>query len=67
MPDTPVFLALGNNDSKYHDNAPFKEDKEEFYSFLYDLWFKDFPANAKYAAAVHNTFMDGGNYKIDAN
>ena len=23
MPDTPVFLTLGNNDSKYHDSAPF--------------------------------------------
>jgi hypothetical protein len=34
---------------------------------LFDLWFKDFPANIKYAAAVHDTFMDGGYYKIDAN
>ena len=34
---------------------------------MYDLWFKNFPANAKYAAAVHDTFMDGGYYKIDAN
>ena len=67
FPDTPVFLTLGNNDSKYHDNAPFKEDKEEFYSFLFDLWFNNFPANVKYASAVHDTFMDGGYYKIDAN
>jgi hypothetical protein len=34
---------------------------------LFDLWFKDFTANVKYAAAVHDTFMDGGYYKIDAN
>jgi hypothetical protein len=33
---------------------------------LYDLWFKNFSANTKYAEAVHETFMDGGYYKIDA-
>lgn len=34
---------------------------------MFDLWFNNLPANAKYASAVHDTFMDGGYYKIDAN
>lgn len=67
MPNTPVFLTLGNNDCKYHDNSPFKEDKEEFYGLLYDLWFKNHPGNKAFASAVESTFKDGGYYKIDVN
>lgn len=34
---------------------------------MFNLWFEDFPPNTKYASAVHDTFIDGGYYKIDVN
>ena len=38
----PVFITFGNSDSKFHNNAPFREDKEDFYGFLFDIWFRNF-------------------------
>ena len=58
---------MGNNDCKYHNNTPFKEDKQEFYDFMFDLWFKNHPANIAYATDVELPFKDGGYYKIDVN
>ena len=48
LPDTPVFLTLGNNDCKFHDSAPFQADKEGYYSFMFDLWFQQHPGNWAY-------------------
>ena len=65
--EIPVFITLGNNDSKFLNNAPFKEDKEEFYKFMLELWFKNDFANGRWYSDIHDTFMDGGYYKIDIN
>jgi Icc-related predicted phosphoesterase len=46
--DVPLFYAFGNNDTKYHYSAPFQAEKEQFYSFIFDLWFKGHPANQKF-------------------
>ena len=40
FPDTPILPAFGNNDNKYHDNPQPLEDDQEFYSYIYDLWFE---------------------------
>jgi len=45
FPETPVFITFGNNDCKYHDSAPFPEEKEEYYDFMFDLWFNQHEPN----------------------
>ena len=67
FPDTLVLTLLGNNDSKYHNQAPDEADKEEFYGFLYDLWFTNMPGNSALASdsELKKTFMDGGYYRVD--
>jgi len=47
--DIPVFLTFGNNDCKYHYDAPHQAEKVDFYDYLYSLWWQDHPANAKIA------------------
>ena len=65
FPTKPVFFTFGNNDCYYHDSAPFKKDKAAFYSYMYNLWFQNHPANKQFAAAAQSTFMDGGYYRAD--
>ena len=65
FPDIPVFLSFGNNDCKWHDNAAFQEEKNEFYSYMFDLWFSKHPANRKYADAARDTYVNGGYFRID--
>lgn len=60
-----MFLAFGENDSKYYDSAPFQEEKEEYYGFMFDLWFKNHTPNRKFAEFVEPTFKNGGYYRID--
>lgn len=57
-------MTFGNNDCKYHDSAPFKSEKQEFYTYVHDLWFNQHPANQPFASLVKSTFMDGGYYRI---
>ena len=33
-------MTFGNNDCKYHNDAPHNGEKQDFYNFMYDLWFK---------------------------
>jgi acyl-ACP thioesterase len=58
-------MTFGNNDCKYHDSGPFQKEKQEFYGFIFDLWFNNHTPNQKYASVVKDTFMNGGYYKID--
>ena len=48
FPDTLVLPAFGNNDSKYHDNPIPDSDAPYFYNYIFDLWFKLLPGNAKH-------------------
>jgi len=66
MPNTPVFVTLGNNDCKYHDNSVVQEDKKEFFDFMFDIWFNKHPGNVKYKDQVETTFKAGGYYEIKA-
>ena len=65
FPNTPVIMTFGNNDCKHHDNAPFKAEKEEFYDFMFNLWFNLHPANQKFARSTEETFKNGGYFKIE--
>jgi hypothetical protein len=58
-------MTFGNNDCKYHNNSPKESEREEFYSYIYNLWFENHPANRPYAAAAKDTFMNGGYYRAD--
>jgi predicted phosphodiesterase len=66
LASTPVFMVFGNNDCHYHDSAPFQSEKEEYYSFIYKLWFQTHPANKRFDTdQVKSTFMQGGYYRIN--
>jgi hypothetical protein len=62
FPDTPVITAIGNNDVEYHDQAPTTEDKESYYSDLWELMYENVPANAHIVAneTIKAQWMDGG-------
>ena len=47
FPDTVILPAIGNNDGRYHDSAIDETSKADYYKFLFDLWFKNFPGNSK--------------------
>ena len=60
-----MFFSLGNNDAKYHYQTP-REDDIAFFSFLYDLWFVQHPANTMFASpTLKKTFEKGGYYRVD--
>lgn len=68
MPNTPVIVTFGNNDSYDHDSAVSQADKQEFYGLLYKLWFKNHPGNRKFDTPDnYKTFMDGGYFRFDIN
>ena len=45
FPDTLVLTDIGNNDG-YHSQAVLDSEKSTYYSYLYDLWFTQYPGNA---------------------
>ena len=64
FPELLVLMNIGNNDG-YHDQGPREEQKDEFYSYLYDLWFTQHPGNAEIKDSVKDTFMYAGYYRAD--
>ena len=58
-------MTFGNNDCKYHDNAPFSDEKDEYYDFMFDLWFNRHKANQIFASSTLATFKSGGYYRVD--
>jgi hypothetical protein len=58
-------MTFGNNDCRYHDNAPPEAEKNEFYSFIYNLWFVNHTPNRPFATAAKETMMNGGYYRAD--
>ena len=65
--DIPVLTVFGNNDSKYHNQAPDTADKADFYGYVFDLWFTEMPGNARFAAddEIKRTFLSAGYYRAD--
>ena len=45
FPNALVLPSFGNNDPKYHYMALNNEDKQEYFSFVYDAWFTHMSGN----------------------
>ena len=41
----PVLMNLGNNDTKYHYQPPFGDDKKSYFEFLDNTWFTEYSGN----------------------
>ena len=72
FPDTLILPAFGNNDTKYHDNPIPDIDKQFFYDYIYNLWFKLLPGNVQNLTEseryrIEDTFKEGGFYRVDLN
>ena len=48
FPNTPVFITFGNNDANFHDNPAWASNANDFYGFMYDLWFVRHSPNQKF-------------------
>ena len=68
FPDSIIIPAIGNNDAKFHYEFPIsQEESDEYFGFLYNLWWNDLGANAKYPKKekVKETLMKGGFFRYD--
>lgn len=66
FPNTVILPTIGNNDGRFHDQAIDEADSADYYSFLYDLWFAQFPGNQGLNLAnIKETFMTAGFYRAD--
>ena len=66
-PSTIILPVLGNNDFKYNYQVPKSAEKEEYYNFLFKLWFEDHKVNSLLPQfdQIRKTFLIGGFYKLD--
>lgn len=63
FPNVIILPTLGNNDPKFHYQTPSLNEKNEFYNFLYDVWFSNSSfINLK---EIYSTFIRGGFYKVE--
>ena len=72
FPNSVVIPTIGNNDVKFHYEFPLTEaDSNEYYGFLYDLWWNKIPGNANYTKKneINATMLKGGffTYEYNAN
>jgi len=67
FPNTLILPTFGNNDGRYHDEAIDEENKADYYSFIYDLWFNQLPGNANLAnlTEIKETVSAAGYYRAD--
>jgi len=47
LPSTLMLPSFGNNDIKFHYQAPDEDEKHQYYSHIFNLWFERIPFNAK--------------------
>lgn len=47
--------------------APYTNDKDEYYNYLFNLWFNKNTFNGKHldTNAIKKTFLNGGYYRVD--
>lgn len=67
MPETYLFPSIGNNDVEFHYQVPTVQDKNEYYTMLFEIWFKDNAKNMqlKNIDEIKTDFLNGGYYKAD--
>lgn len=49
FPGVPILSGFGNNDVVYHDSVPKANERHEFYSDVFDMWFTNITANQEIA------------------
>lgn len=42
-----------------------ESQKADYYGFIYDLWFKQYPGNKGITESVEETIMSAGYYRVD--
>ena len=67
FPNSYIFPSLGNNDVKFHYMVPNPSEKLAYYSYIYQVWFKENTKNQKLKNIdeIQADFLDGGYYKAD--
>ena len=60
FPNSLLLPSMGNNDPEYHYQVPTVNNKNEYYSFVYDAWFKSKELNAR----EKENFLNGGYFKL---
>jgi len=70
FPETIILPTLGNNDVRNHYLPPSEENKTDFYTFIYDIWFaqqahKPFFQTPGVLEKINQTMMEGGYYRVD--
>jgi hypothetical protein len=67
LPETLFIPTFGNNDFKFHYQAPTLNYSKDFYSTIFDLWFTKNPMNQATLnlTLINETFLDGGYYRVD--
>ncbi len=67
LPNTIILPTFGNNDFKYHYQAPLNSEKASFYWPIFDSWFQKHPANSKLLNLdlIKTTFMMEGFYRVN--
>lgn len=68
FPNSVILPAIGNNDAKWHYQFPLTQDEsDEYYGFLYDLWFNQMPTNNNYTKKdeIKETFIKGGYFTYE--
>ena len=67
-PNQYLLPAIGNNDPKWHNEFA-QDEADDYYTFLFDLWFTNHPVNSRYPmlTEVEQTFKLGGFYKLIVN
>jgi hypothetical protein len=67
LPDTLVIPTFGNNDFDLDDEPANETVKKEFYTRIFNAWFRNHPVNKRVMnlPEVWNTFIHGGYYRVD--
>ena len=68
IPNTIILPTIGNNDFRYrYQGAPTEDYRKSFFGKIFDLWFKNHPANAKALNLdlIYGTFIYGGYYRVN--
>ena len=67
LPNAILLPNFGNNDFKFHYQAPTMADKKEFFETIFDYWFLQHPTNSKLLNLnlIKSTFLMGGFYRVN--
>jgi len=66
FPNTMVLPTIGNNDGRFKDSAIPEENKADYDSLIYELWFTNLAGNSGLdLESIQTTVADGAYYRAD--